>query len=121
MIEEANCVLCNGAIESAHHLLYECQFTQIVRNRLFNFLKCRPDAANLQEEILKMNKINKKKTDRAKLIVGIWTEMIYSIWMSRNKKIFENRNSNTKEVIDQIVFRLAGRVNNKMKEMLVTR
>ena len=106
-------------MESAQHLLHECQFTKIVRNLLFSFLNYRPDAPNFQEEILKMNKIYKKKPNRAKLIVGIWTEKIYSIWMYRNKKIFDNRNSNTKEVTDHIVFRLAGRVNNKMKDMIV--
>ena len=47
--------------------------------------------------------------------------MIYNIWMHRNKKDFDNRTSNTKEVTDYIVFRIAGRVNNRMKEMLVTR
>ena len=68
-----------------------------------------------------MSKINQKKTDRTKLIVGIWTEMIYSIWMHCNRKIFDNHSSNAKEVTDYIVFRIAGRVNNRMKEMLVTR
>ena len=89
-IDDAEGVLCNGEIESAQHLLNECQLTQTVRNRLFSFLKYRPDASNLQEEILLMNKINKKKTDRAKLIVGIRIEMIYSITMHRNKNIFNN-------------------------------
>ena len=121
VIEDAKCVLCSGAIESTQHLLYDCQFTQSVRNCLFSFLKYRPESSNFQEEIQKMNKINKKKTDRAKLIVGIWTEMIYSIWMHRNRKIFDNRSCNMKELTNYIVFRLAGRVNNRMKEMLVTR
>ena len=65
--------------------------------------------------------MNKKKTDQAKLIVGIWTEMIYNIWMHRNRKIFDKCSCNTKEVTDNIVFRVAGRVNNRMREMLVSR
>lgn len=55
----------------------------------------------LKDEILKMNKLNKKKTDRVKLIVGVWTEMNYSLWIQSNKK----------EVVKGIV----------VKEMLVTR
>ena len=41
---------------------------------------------NFSEEILRMNKLNKKKTGRAKLSVEVWTEMIYYLWMQHNKK-----------------------------------
>ena len=121
MLQDVKFVFCNRATESNQHMLYDCQFTQDIRNRLFSFLNYRLEVSNLQEEVQKMSKINKKKTDQVKLIVGTWTEMIYSIWMHRNRKMFDNRNSNTKEITDYIVFRITGRVNNRMKEMLVIR
>ena len=46
-IEDVNCVFCSGANESAQHLLYDCQFTQDVRNQLFSFLNYRLDVSNL--------------------------------------------------------------------------
>ena len=61
-----------------------------------------------------MNKLNKKKTDLAKLIVGVWTEMIYSLWMHRNRKIFDNHSCNINDIVKNIVFRVVGRVNDRM-------
>ncbi|CAO2834641.1 unnamed protein product [Amaranthus hypochondriacus] len=115
------CVLCSGARETNHHLFFDCANAKEVRNRLFNFLPRGLDDPNFKTEILQMNKINKKKTDRAKLIVGLWTEMIYCIWMQRNKKVFDTHTFNSEKAVDCIVFRMAGRANSRMLDMLVTK
>ena len=47
--------------------------------------------------------------------------MIYNIWKQRNFQIFYNSTSNIKEVVYGIIFRVAGKVNEKMRDMLVTR
>ena len=65
--------------------------------------------------------MNNKKTDRAKFIVGVWTKMIYYIWTCRNKIIFYNHPCNIKDVVNGIIFRVVGKVNDRMREMLVTR
>nr|QIA97952.1 hypothetical protein AP_R.00g000480-v1.0.a3 [Amaranthus palmeri] len=120
-LTDDRCVLCNNASESAHHLFFDCRNAKEIRAKIFNFLSWNLNEANFHDEIQCMSKLNKKKTDRAKLIVGLWTEMIYNIWMQRNRKIFDNHSFNQKEVIDCIVFRIAGRVNSRMNDMLVSR
>lgn len=120
-ILDTHCVMCNRISESAQHLFYDCPFAQKVRSHLLNFLQHKLENTSFTEDILKMNKLNKKKTDRAKLIEGVWTKMIYNIWMQSNRKIIDNRSCNITNVVKDIIFRVAEKVKNRMREMLVSK
>ena len=111
--------LCNGSTESLNHLMFECPNAKAVRTRVFRFIDGMLAFRSFEEEIGYMNKLNKKKTDRAKLIVACWTEMIYDIWMQRNNIIFASRTSIVSHVVHNIVFKITGRVSDTVRELLI--
>ena len=64
-----SCVLCEGGNETLNHIMVECLNTREIRAGVFRFLE-RPWVVDSFEEELKcMHKLNRKKTDKAKLIV----------------------------------------------------
>ena len=70
---DIDCVLCDGGSETLHHLLFDCSNAKQVREGVFNFLAHTWNASSCEDEIKIMVKLNKKKTNKAKLIVICWT------------------------------------------------
>lgn len=60
-------------------------------------------------------KLSKKIADHAQLIVGVWIEIIYSLWMQHNKNNYDNQTCNIKDVINVIMFRIAGKASDRMR------
>ena len=112
-------MLCNGSTESLNHLMFEFPNAKAVQTGVLRFLDGIWGPRSFEEEIDYMNKLNKKKTDRAKLIVACWTKKIYGIWMQHNYIIFASRTSIVSHVVHNIVFRIVGRVSDTMRKLLI--
>ena len=59
--KDEDCVMCNSDIETTQHLLFDCEYAQEVKIRLFSFLHHRLAETRFLAEILRMSKLNKKK------------------------------------------------------------
>ena len=65
-----------------------------------------------------MSKINREKTNKAKLIVICWTKMIYGILIQRNKKMSAATNQLVTNV-KNIIFKSASRASSSLRELLI--
>ena len=116
---EVDCMLCDGGSKIVHHLMFECKNANQVCEGNFSFLIHAWKTRSWEDKIKIMANLNRKKTKKAKLIVIVWTEMIYGIWLQHNKKIFEVTTHPISNVVKNIIFRSAGRVDNDMRELLI--
>lgn len=84
------CTLYDGGQETLQHLLFDCENAKQVLRVVFSFLDHIWQAMTWEEDIkvMAIAKINKRRTNTAKLIVIRWKEIIYRIWMQRNQKFF---------------------------------
>jgi hypothetical protein len=74
---------------------------------------------NLEDEVQMLVRISKKKTMRAKLFVMLWTEMLYMVWLQRNEKVFRGHVLSCDPVCRQILFRVACRAADSMRQLMI--
>ncbi|OIT01521.1 hypothetical protein A4A49_56612, partial [Nicotiana attenuata] len=58
------------------------------------------------------------KTTKAKLVKMIYTEYVYALWMERNKRIFEQKETASETVAQEIAYTCHVRANSATKIML---
>ncbi|XP_057520711.1 uncharacterized protein LOC130800983 [Amaranthus tricolor] len=64
----SDCALCNGGSESLNHLMLKCPDGREIYDGAFSYLEKVWEVDTFEEEIKLINKINRKNTDKAKLI-----------------------------------------------------
>ena len=60
----------------------------------------------------------RRRQKKNKIYGMLFAETIYHIWMQRNQKIFEGKHKSPDELVNDIVFNVAARVNDSMKNLL---
>lgn len=57
---------------------------------------------------------------KARIYVMLFTEAVYAIWNKRNSKIFQNHFLQPRQVIKDVIFKVAARCKDDDKTMLFT-
>lgn len=62
-----------------------------MRRKVFGFFTSALNLNSFEEEVQFMARVNHKKSDKAKVIVSCWVEMLYGVWLQRNNMKFQGK------------------------------
>ncbi|XP_058759686.1 uncharacterized protein LOC131633001 [Vicia villosa] len=120
LLQDMMCSLCLAADENTTHLLFQCSHTVGIWQALLDWLGIKVDTPI---DFHWIKQVTKGKGKHKGLLKATITEIVYGIWMYRNKRIFEGVGTNrdiqhvTKDVIDTIVYR--GWLNPTYRKIIV--
>ncbi|XP_056685989.1 uncharacterized protein [Spinacia oleracea] len=100
---------CNTTSESVDHLFFECGFTSQVWQRVLTLLQFAKAPAGFHDELEWVLKCSKKNGASQKLLVMFFAEAVYSIWLNRNDKLYNQHCRTLAELFKDIQFRVAAR------------
>ncbi|XP_058760743.1 uncharacterized protein LOC131634090 [Vicia villosa] len=107
-IQDTTCALCGVAEESVDHLLFHCRHTVSLWDRLLEWLDIQTVG---MKNINWIKRITKGKGQNKGILKAVLTEVVYSIWIYRNKRIFDSVMDNrdiqcmARDIIDTLVYR----------------
>ncbi|KAL6514673.1 hypothetical protein OROGR_020252 [Orobanche gracilis] len=102
-LPDINCVFCNSDIESVNHITLNCSVVQQVWKAIMAWFGDPSIISVGQSDIQQMVvKIRGKKLAR-RLLKALITELIYSIWLARNKKIFQGTAADFNQILRNVV------------------
>ncbi|XP_060211627.1 uncharacterized protein LOC132639164 [Lycium barbarum] len=88
----ADCVMCQNALESRDHLFVHCEFTQHLWTKILNWMQRHSfNSNNWEDHLLWMIQKAKRKAQRAQIFKMVYAETVYAIWHERNQRIFEQK------------------------------
>ncbi|XP_021836755.2 uncharacterized protein [Spinacia oleracea] len=101
------CVLCNSNIESAEHLFFECPTSSLVWQKILSLLQLSRPTGGFTYEIQWM--LKSSTGGKHQLLMIFFAESIYSIWLNRNDRIFNQHCKPPTELFKEIQFRVAAK------------
>lgn len=113
MVDDSSCRIYSNGEENIDHIFVLCYYVKEVRKRVFSFLQYDLQHVRFCEELNHMAKLNKKSTDKAKLITCLWTELMYVIWDQKNSKAFGKGLLSPRDAAKQDIFHVSCRVNDR--------
>ncbi|XP_021861689.2 uncharacterized protein [Spinacia oleracea] len=98
------CPLCYGSLESVQHLFFECGYSAAIWSHVLTSLHFNRPVGQLDSELIWMVRAAKRTGDRFKLLLMLFVECIYGIWLQRNAKVFTHACSSPQDMLkrDQI-------------------
>ncbi|XP_060210792.1 uncharacterized protein LOC132637771 [Lycium barbarum] len=88
----ADCVMCQKALESMDHLFVHCEFTQHLWTKILNWMQRHSfNSNNWEDHLMWMIQRAKGKAQRAQIFKMVYAETVYAIWHERNQRIFEQK------------------------------
>ncbi|XP_022013882.1 uncharacterized protein LOC110913354 [Helianthus annuus] len=88
-LPNVTCKTCGAADESAHHILIECNFAKRVWEMISSWLRIpvvNPEL-NLKDMLAELLEVQRCRIIR-KLIHAVAIQTLWSLWKSRNEKVF---------------------------------
>ncbi|KAL6555052.1 hypothetical protein OROGR_006310 [Orobanche gracilis] len=102
-LPDINCVFCNSDIESVNHITLNCSVVQQVWKAIMAWFGDPSIISVGQSDIQQMAvKIRGEKPAR-RLLKALITELIYAIWLARNKKIFQGTAADFNQILRNVV------------------
>lgn len=103
VVTDSSCPSCGSHLETQDHLLFHCSLAQDVWRRVLNWL-CIPNVFPTLKNLIRWTlKHARRRSTRTKFIKVTFACTIYCLWISRNKKIFEDQVSIAQDVAHRIV------------------
>ncbi|XP_058726214.1 uncharacterized protein LOC131597539 [Vicia villosa] len=108
LLQDTTCALCGVAEESVDHILFHCSHTVRLWDRLLEWLD-KQTAGTMNFNWIK--RVTKGKGQNKGMLKATLTEVVYGIWMHRNKRIFDTVMDNmdiqcmARDIIDTLVYR----------------
>lgn len=68
-----------------------------------------------EEQCIRMSVVAGKKSNKAHLLLMLWTKALYGVWKARNSCFFGDGNVNADQLIRVVIFRVVGRSNEAMR------
>ncbi|XP_010672334.2 uncharacterized protein LOC104888919 [Beta vulgaris subsp. vulgaris] len=103
------CRLCNSENESIEHLFFDCHYTNTVWCHTLRAINIHRRGLGFSQEIQEVYRKAHSNTRRARIYVMLFTEVVYLLWIQRNKKVFNNMLQHPERVCKDIIFRVAAR------------
>ncbi|XP_010683654.1 uncharacterized protein LOC104898295 [Beta vulgaris subsp. vulgaris] len=118
LVSDTTCELCNNGEEDIHHLFFQCEYSGEIWRKCLSILKKPRNPVSFMEEVLIAANHCRRRHKKNKLYGMMFTEAIYNIWMQHNQKIFEGQHKTTDHIVNVIVFNVAARVEDNMRNLL---
>lgn len=92
------CVLCLAAVETHHHLIFECQFSASIWTHFAATVWPNPPLDIRAAEAWICMSRNSSTPQKRCIIKLIFQSYIYLIWRERNKRIFAGSSSSAEQI-----------------------
>ena len=101
------CVLCRGDTEDLNHLLLHCPFSSTLWNRVLNELGLSWVKPQAVVNLFSLN-LGSHISKRGKVLWRVIVQALcWSLWLERNKRVFEDCHESLEDVWDRVKFRVA--------------
>lgn len=88
---DVSCAFCKNASESIDHIFLECGFIAPLWYRCFEWMEIQSVISNsIANQFLLMWGMFKEKKKR-KLLLALWSGLIWVVWNKRNEAIFKTK------------------------------
>ncbi|XP_058766783.1 uncharacterized protein LOC131640401 [Vicia villosa] len=108
VVTDLKCLFCR-CNEDVQHLLFECCYTKKIWETVLGWLNVNHSVQGWSEERKWLERICRSKNWRSKFVQVAIAEMIYAVWIERNKKVF-NRDYREGLVVDSIIDNTVNRI-----------
>lgn len=85
---DLKCTFCAG-YESIDHLFFECPFTNQIWSQVLKWMRIDHKPAGWGMELNWIISCSKGKSNKAKILKGLFAETAYHIWIARNESTFQ--------------------------------
>lgn len=113
------CLLCGLSGESVEHMFFECSVSSHLWQNVLNLLRFGRPAARFTNELSWMIKSSKRGGGRHKLLIMLFAEIIYSMWLNRNDKLFNNHCKTSDVLFRETMFKVAARAPTELSNLLI--
>ncbi|XP_019240555.1 PREDICTED: uncharacterized protein LOC109220547 [Nicotiana attenuata] len=113
---EPECVMCKKEKETRDHLFWHCDYATQVWNRMCRWLGRQKLGNGNWQRFLQWS-INqaKGKSAYAMIFRMMYAEVVYHIWLERNRRIFEEKSRNEEQISKDITYIVSARVTPRNK------
>ncbi|XP_058787562.1 uncharacterized protein LOC131661915 [Vicia villosa] len=105
---DRKCMFCS-CNEDVQHLFFECNYTKKVWEAVLGWLNINHNVQGWCQERKWLEKICRSKNWRSKFVQVAIAETIYTVWIERNKKVF-NREYSEGLLVDSIIENIVIRI-----------
>ena len=116
--QDAQCILCNAAVETVDHLFCHCPSTLQVWTALFDLLHIQRQLRDFKEEVHYACAAARRKSASAKAFVMCFTEAVSHIWCNRNACIFRGNTFQASQIVRTVIFCVTSRCDGSIRELL---
>ncbi|XP_021854227.1 uncharacterized protein [Spinacia oleracea] len=111
-------LLCGSSEETVDHLFFKCTTSNQVWQKVLQFLHFSRPAARFADELQWMIKSSKRGSGRHKLLLMFFSECIYSMWLNRNDKLYNNHCKGVDVLFKETLFRVVDRAPADLSDFL---
>ncbi|XP_076908456.1 uncharacterized protein LOC143565350 [Bidens hawaiensis] len=98
-IHDTLCPLCDAVTESAGHLFIDCSFAFQVWQAVWSWCSIQQPMFRNVKDMLLLPSLGKQNKWYKRILSGIMMIVFWTIWKTRNKKVFEGSSSKVIEVV----------------------
>ncbi|XP_076885917.1 uncharacterized protein LOC143535587 [Bidens hawaiensis] len=98
-IQDTLCPLCDAVTESAGHLFIDCSFAFQVWQAVWSWCSIQQPMFRNVKDMLLLPSLGKQNKWYKRILCGIMMIVCWTIWKTRNKKVFEGSSSKVIEVV----------------------
>lgn len=85
IVHDTRCKACGAQLEDHQHLFIDYPWIKQLRTRVMCVFATDDVSPDLQQEIIRVSHIAKKKAIMARMYVLVWSECMYATWIDRCK------------------------------------
>ncbi|XP_048493646.1 uncharacterized protein LOC125494120 [Beta vulgaris subsp. vulgaris] len=119
LLEDSTCVLCSNASETSSHLFFECPVSKQLWRMCLQQINMANQPRLLAGDVQAIADVAKKKNPQHQLLLMLYAETVYHIWQQRNQVVFGKDCMSSRHSFKQIIFKVACRCNDVIRQMLI--
>ncbi|KAM6587728.1 hypothetical protein CsatA_010333 [Cannabis sativa] len=108
---DATCSLCSRHEESVRHLFFNCQLAQECVNQVKRWLSWDVLSNDLNKLLRWINRA-KISSFKKKVLAAVVAGLVYSIWHTRNDKLWNNRINNVDAIVKKVQLTVKHRIDS---------
>ncbi|KAJ0507927.1 putative reverse transcriptase zinc-binding domain-containing protein [Helianthus annuus] len=119
-VQSLECAICGAYTESSEHLFISCELAQIVWQLVYQWCKAHSFFAFRIIDILEDHKFYQGSVKRKKAFHAVCLITIWSLWKSRNERIFSGTEKSITNILEEIKATSFMWVKNRAKSTNLT-
>ncbi|KAL6512997.1 hypothetical protein OROHE_019787 [Orobanche hederae] len=114
-VPDTLCPFYKNEVETLPHVIYECQEVRPLWTSLYRWLGRNTPNPNWAQFLPQLCDDVKGKKPSSKALKGLVTELVYSIWQDRNRRVFEDTHLEAQIILKQVVQKIIVRCSGDTK------